>query len=204
MTLRSPNKAQPARGDLDEALAKASRGASTINALLNRAWANNPATLPTDPTAASGIFVLAMKLTARASGIFMASINMSATGLTATDTVDTQVQVGEGSAITLANATQVGSGTAGGTSATANGVYVSNAAAGITTTGSGAKLVQYDSGTQVQGTGATTWQFSWSGIIEYGSAAFTVGDDVVVLASVNRSAASMTFASVGASLIELP
>lgn len=198
------------QASIDELYNMAKRGGQAVGALENQAYANGPGTVPTDPTAASPIPVLAVKLTSRASGIFMASINMSATGLTATDTVETTISSNQGAAVTFSSATKVGVGTAGGTSSTTNGVYVSNAAGGIVFAGGGnVGNTQFDSGVQVQPTGGTTWQFSWSGIVQAGNPAagrtpFTQGNDVYLFASVSRSAAAMTFVGIGASLIELP
>ena len=109
--------------------------------------------------------------------------------------------------MTLANDTSVGYATAGPSSTITNGVYVANAAAGILITGGGAAPTQFDSGAQVQPTAGTTWQFSWSGILQNGNPASGLAPfsgDVLFYALVNRSAATMTFASVGMSLLELP
>jgi hypothetical protein len=202
-----------AKAYIDQSVSYALRQASyTQSALRNRAWTTGFATAPTAPTAASSLFVGAAKVTCRGSGIFLASVNYMCTGMTATDTNDTQVSTQTAANLAITNATIAGPGTASASTGTANGAYVSSAAAGILVTGGPlGSLIQYDSGSQVLGTAATTLVFAWSGIIQNSISStgatttpFTVGNDVILLCGVNRSAATQVFAGFQISLVELP
>lgn len=213
MSLRNVVKGM--RAEIDEVLAIAKRGArggEASFALQNRAFTTLQGVIP-DPTAGSAILVAACKLTARASGIFLASANMAGVAMTPTDTLDMQVttQTRAASAgITLTGATLVGPGTANAASiGSAAGGYILSAAGGIAVTGGPfGSQIQGDSNTQVLGTLNTTATWAWSCIVQNGAAnvetPFPIGNDVVLLLSVNRSAATMSLSNLCLSLVELP
>lgn len=202
------------RADVDELYNKVARAAQAGNALQNRAYTTGFATAPTAPTAGSSLFVGACKLTAKKSGIFLASVSYACTGMTATDTIDTTITTQEeGAGLAITNAVPAGPGTVGAGLGTVCGAYVSTAAAGILVTGGPFNSVtQFDTGAQVLPTAGTTYQFNWTGVIYNGVAAttpagivpFPVGNDVVLLCGVNRSAATQVFAGFAMSLLELP
>lgn len=179
---------------------------NTQGALRNRAFSSGSATQPTAPTAASPLFVMAAKLTARVSGIFRVAVYVASGGLTAADTWDIQVSTQTAANLAITNATLVGPGTAGLGTGTAAGAYVSSAAAGILVTGGPlGSLLQADSGTTIVDATSVSFVFTWAGIVHNSIAAtvptpFTIGNDVIVLVAINRSAHTQTFPTGGTSI----
>ena len=200
------------RADLDELMNKVNAAAAAPLALSNRAFTTLQGVVP-DPTAGSPIFVAAAKLTARASGIFLATASMAGFGMTATDTIDvevtTQTRVAS-SGIALTSATQTGPGSPNLASVgSAAGGYILSAVGGILVTGGPfGSQAQGGSATHVLGTAETTFSWGWANLIQNGPATvftpFPRGNDVVLLMSVNRSAANMSLTNLCLSLIELP
>lgn len=194
--------------------AKTQQAANTgriLSTLQNRAFSFGSATTPTAPTAASPLFVAGAKVTCRGSGIFLANVYIASGGMTAADTFDIQISTQTAANIVITQFTQVGPGTAGGTG-TPNGAYVSSAAGGILVTGGplGSKL-QADSGTTIVDATSVSFFYQFSAILMNSITAttetgFTVGNDVLLLAAINRSAHTQTFPTggVGISLEELP
>ena len=199
------------RADLDEVMNKVNAASASNLGLSNRGYTTLVAPYVGANTGA--IFVGAIKLTARASGIFLASASLAATGMTPTDTIDveitTQTRVAT-SGITLTSASQTGPGTQNLASVgSAAGGYVLGAVGGLLVTGGPyGSQAQGGTGVQVLGTAETTTAWGWSNIIQNGPATvftpFPRGNDVVLLMSVNRSAGAMTLSDVAMSLLELP
>jgi hypothetical protein len=191
-------------------------GANAQNAQRNRAYGH--ALVPTGVTNATPLIILAAILSVRQSGVFQASVDLSLTGITATDT--TSIAIGTQTAalgvMALATATQSGPGASSTNGSPApplplNGVYVSNLAAGIVVTGGTNALIQYATGNLVAPTTGSTdsLAFAWSGIIDNSTAGnaevpFTRGNQVILTVTITAThSASITYAGAGVSLLEL-
>jgi hypothetical protein len=142
----------------------------------------------------------AFLMTVKSGGIFDCSISFAFTGATAaassTLAVTTQTNT---AAIALTNTTAVGS--------PASGPFVATTGAGIAVTGGPFSAVTQSSEAFTTATGQTTGFFSWSGLLQNGTAQgaftpFTVGNSVVVLFSLNAGTSDWTLSNICAKCIE--
>lgn len=185
------------------------RGAQGIKgAFRNRAVVNNATPSITTPSAASSIIFAIAQLTAKASGIFGASVSIEyqdssgahAAADTYTFTVTTQTGTG---AVTLTNGAPVTNG---------ENVFVSNNAAGMTiSAGGGGSLIQTSDLLQlgVASTATVAGQYSWSGIVwnsitSTSEVPFTLGNNVFLCFALNASAHVPGLSFLSMSFYELP
>lgn len=169
--------------------------------------------VPVPPPNGGGSTIAIAKIPCKLSGTFSAAVALSISGATAGDTITCTVSAVYGNTLGITAASffgpYLGSGLPG--IAGTYGAAVSTAAGGINVTGSGEGAVTlYTTGAQVLGTAQTTFEFSWSSIIQNAAntnvlTPFPTGVDVALQLSLTATHSSAyTYNALSIALQELP